>query len=441
MKEHQTGDVIAQRFRLERPLGEGGMGVVWEATQLNLDRKLALKLLHAEHAVSPSARARFEREARVASQLKHPHAVQIYDFGEAEDGALFIAMELLRGQTMRAIVDLHLPPLPHARGLPILAQIADVLISSHELKLVHRDLKPENVFLETAGGRERAVVVDFGLAFITDAKRDGRLTREGIASGTPDYMSPEQAAGDEVGPPSDVYALGAMLYEVLTTRTPFTGSSMQIITQQLFSPPTPPRELRRDLAIPRQLEDLCLWMLAKRPDERPSIEVVHGILSRHRGEEPARERGRDHAYIAGRAARMISAAPRARTTQAKTQHDVYAMQSGVEPVSLAVVGALQGDLSLALGANGLLAFIVSDEQPIDDAHAIYAPGASREDLEALVQLGAPVLTDTPAGNMSRVTELLRAGVDDVVTQPVRAEELARRVWRSVRRHRRRTGEK
>ncbi len=435
--EPKAGDVIAERFQLVDRLGEGGMGVVWRATQLNLGRDLALKLLHPEQAASPAARARFSREARVASQLKHPHAVQIYDFGETDDGVLFIAMELLRGITLRDIVDIDLPLPPLERSLPILGQVADVLIAAHELSLTHRDLKPENIFLERGTDGDRAVVVDFGLAFIADRPDVGRMTQEGIATGTPDYMSPEQAAGDDVGPASDVYGLGVILYELLTGKPPYTGSAMQVITQHLFAHPQPPREVRRDLAIPRQLEDLCLWMLSKRPEERPAIDVVHGILSRFDSAPEARERGRDHTYLEGRAARMISAAPQ--SPPERQTADIYALATDVNPASVAVVGTLQGDLVVALGANGILPYIVSEDQTVAGADAIYAPGAGADTLAALSAHGVPVLSDTPPGDMERVTRLLRAGADEVITQPVHAGELARRVWRAVRRHRRRSG--
>jgi len=432
----KPGDRIADRFSLVEELGVGGMGAVWRATQLNLGRDLALKLLLPEYAASPGARARFEREARVASALKHPNAVQIYDFGE-DDGQLFIAMELLEGVTLRSIVDEHLPPQPLERTLRILSQIAEVLLVAHEMHLVHRDLKPENVFLErTPQGQERVVVVDFGLAFIRGRKDSGRLTREGVAMGTPDYMSPEQAAGDDdVGSPADVYSLGCILYEMLTTQVPFRGNSVQVITQQLFSAPTPPSEARKDLRIPRELEELCLRMLSKRAAERPAMDVVHGLLSHLDPSAEKRERGRDGVFLEGRAARMISTVRPAKN--ARTLSDPYATPDGVEPVQLAVVGELAGELGLGLGANGLIAFIVSPDQPIDGADAIFAPGAEKEALEALAAHGVPLVTDAETGDMGRVTELLRAGVDEVVHRPIRAEDLSKKVWRAIRRHRRR----
>jgi serine/threonine-protein kinase len=428
-QEWRAGTLIAGRYRLGVELGRGAMGAVWRATQLNLDRDVALKLLLPQYAGSPGARSRFEREARVASALSHPSAVRIHDFGD-DDGQLFIAMELLHGRTLRAIIGEALLPIP--RVLSILAQVADVVLAAHAIELVHRDLKPENIFLEQpARGEERVVVVDFGLAFIPGRPETGRLTNEGVAMGTPDYMPPEQAAGDRVGPPADVYAMGCILYELLTGHAPFQGEPMQVIAQQLFSAALPPSEARHDLRIPRELDDLCMRMLAKIPAERPDMEAVRGILLDHDPSEP-RERS---SAPEGRESRMIATVrpPKGGTTLT----DLYAAPPGVDPMQVAVIGELSKDVALGLGANGLLAYLVGDAQTIDGASVIYAPGATPADLEATRAHGLPIVTDTDAADIERVAALLRAGVDEVVHRPVRADELARRLWRAVRHHRRR----
>ena len=166
-----------------------------------------------------------------------------------------------------------------------------------------------------------------------------------------------------------------------------------------------------------------------------SMDVVHGLLSHLDPSSEKRERGRDGVFLEGRAARMISTVRPAKS--ARTLSDPYATPDGVEPVQLAVVGELAGELGLGLGANGLIAFIVSPDQPIDGADAIFAPGAEKEALEALAAHGVPLVTDAETGDMGRVTELLRAGVDEVVHRPIRAEDLSKKVWRAIRRHRRR----
>ena len=427
----EPGSIVADRYRLESQLGVGGMGVVWRATQLNLGREVALKLLLPEHAAAPESRARFEREARVASALQHPNAVQIYDFGE-DDDQLFIAMEVLHGQTLRAIVDEHLPVLPIERVLAILAPVADVLRAAHEMPMVHRDLKPENIFLERTGtGPERVVVVDFGLAFIRHRPDVDRMTREGIAMGTPEYMSPEQTAGEDVGPPTDVYALGCILYEMLTAAVPFRGAAMSILTQQLFMPPVPPSEARRDLTIGRDLEELCLRMLTKLAAGRPTMEVVSGVFSSAARSGP--ERARAQTGLTGREARMISVVQPSR--DGRTLTDPGRTGAGSDLTPLAVVGALEGDLSIGLVANGLLPFIVSDHQPLSGADAVFAPGASPEALAELAKIGLPLVTDSDKGDMNRITALLKAGVQEVVHRPVKTDDLARKVWRAIRKYR------
>jgi serine/threonine protein kinase len=431
----ERDDVVAGRFRLEEQLGEGGMGEVWRATQMALDRPVALKLLRPQVAFLPGARARFEREARVTAGLAHPSIVKIHDFGEDGD-RLWLAMELLRGYPLRALLDEHLPVMDVGRGMAILGQVADGLLAAHEVDLVHRDLKPENIFLEPRGNADRAVVVDFGLAFISGSPEHDRLTREGVVLGTPDYISPEQALGEEIGPPADVYALGCVLYEVLTGTTPFQGPPATMVAAHLFHPPTPPSERRRDVEVPRHLEELCLRMMAKIASERPSMEVVRGILAQSHAPAVVRRRERDRLQPLSRRARMISTIP----PSPQRMQETLGMNAEPEgAVFLAVVGALSGDLSLALSANGLQAFIVSEDQPLEGAEAIYAPEATSETLSELVATGVPVITDLTAGDMDRMTVLLRVGVTEVVDRPVRADGLARKVWRAIRRHRRATG--
>jgi len=425
---NEPGQVIAGRYELVEMLGEGGMAEVWRAVQLNLGREVALKLLHAHIATDPTARARFEREARVAATLRHPNAVDVYDVGEDEDHA-FLAMELLEGRALRDEVDAHLPPLAPQRTVQVAARVADVLATAHDRGLVHRDLKPENIFLERApGGEERVVVVDFGLAFIVDDDLRGRLTREGRAIGTPDYMSPEQCSGGTLGPPSDVYSLGCVLYEMLTTRPPFAGRDESPAYLHLLAPVIPPREARPDLPIPAALSDLCVRMLAKAAEERPDMREVFEAIE---GAADAAEQPRSRLRGQPRAQRMVSEAP-----PGPTQERMVVRPDGAE---LAVIGSLHGDMALALGANALVPFIVSDDQPVEDARAIYAPGLGVEELLRVREAheGVPLLTTANPKDMDRVAALVKIGVDEVVHEPVTAAEVAKKAWRAIRRARRR----
>lgn len=424
LKPPTAGDIIAGRYLLLAELGAGGMGAVWEATQLNLDRPVALKLLHRPAALDPTARARFIREAQVSATIKHTNIVQIYDFGD-DDGELFLAMEMLEGQPLRSIVDVDIPVQPIRRTLSILTQIADALLAAHGAGLVHRDLKPENIFLErTDRGTDRAVVVDFGLAFIVDEERGlNRVTRVGVVMGTPDYMSPEQASSNaHIGTESDVYSLGCLAYEMLTSCAPFTGEPIQVLTKHMYAAPKSLREARPDLAIPYELDALCLEMLAKDPKDRPSIAAVRQTIL---GLDPSRpERGRAHEPLQGRAARMISAAHPA------LGQSVPPPSPEVEQdIRLAVAVKLDAAVDLGIRSNGIEPCALGE-----DADALLL---TPELLSAHEDAEVPIVLQVPADEeATKTAQWLRHGIADVVRTPLQAADISRKVWRAVRRDRR-----
>jgi serine/threonine-protein kinase len=432
-EDPRPGDVVAGRFRIEERLGAGGMGIVYRARQTELDREVALKVLHRRFGDDDRARARFEREARVASALPHPSAVGIYDFG-TDRGRIFMAMELLTGGSLRAALAEPGARWPLSRILDVSWQIADTLAAAHRLPLVHRDLKPENVFLEPEAaaspnptGTDRVRIVDFGLAFIAGGgdERD-RLTVEGVVTGTPEYLSPEQARGDaRVGPATDVYALGCVLYELLTGRVPFEGTEMEVLTKQLFSPAPALGDLRDGLVVPAALEALVGSMLRKRPADRPAADEARDALLRVDPDLVRAGRARDDRYLLGRAARMVPA---------RAAPDVPA--DGDAVVEVAIVGAPHPDLLVALTANGLAPFVVTDDQPIGDADVVWAPGLSPDDIGELAR-ATPVVTDTDSADVERITAMLRAGAAEVIARPVAADQLVRRLRRALRRRRRR----
>lgn len=414
------GDIIAGRYRLGALIGIGGMGQVFEAEQLSLGRTVAIKLLHPRALAEPDAVKRFEREAKVAAALQHRGAIEVLDFGEDEQGHVYLAMERLHGRPLRA-------EMPEGKGVALddaiaaLIEIADVLRAAHTQGLVHRDLKPENVFVEEDGsGQRRLVVVDFGLAFIEGRGDLGRMTAEGFIVGTPDYISPEQSLGAEVGPPTDVYALGCIAFELAAGRVPFVGHSMHVLTQHMYAPSPSLAEHVTDGKVPNALTTLVARMLAKDAAARPTIvevlEELRAISSRHF------ERARQSQSLEGRSARMLSTIRPSATTSPTTE------ATGLD---LAVIGTLAGDLSLGLAANGIVPYIVTPDESLRGAAAIWAPGASAAEVATLSRYGLPVLTDVGA-DAERIAELVRAGASEVLARPVRADELARRVLRAVR---------
>jgi len=256
--------VVDGRYRVEALIARGGMSEVYRARHLRLDRPCALKVIHPARATLPDAAARFEREATAASRISHPNICPVYDFGVAPDGTRYLAMELLEGRTLAD--ELRDAPLAPERAGRILADCAAGLQAAHDAGIVHRDLKADNVMLVVRGGRETAVITDFGIA---RAGSDAALTRDGLMVGTPEVMSPEQIAGDPVGSASDQYQLALLLCRLLTGSLPFAGETTQeTMSRRLSSPPVPLRELRPDRAFPGGLQEVLDRALARRPGDR-----------------------------------------------------------------------------------------------------------------------------------------------------------------------------
>ncbi|MCH9682160.1 MAG: protein kinase [Deltaproteobacteria bacterium] len=431
----RPGTVIAGRYVIDSLLGEGGMGRVYQATQVNLRRDIALKLLDNNNPDREMGHRRFLREARVASALRHPNAVEIYDVGI--DGAhVFIAMELLTGTVLRDLIEEEVR-LPLADALELSSQIADLLIAAHALPLVHRDLKPENIFVEhDRNGALRARVVDFGLAFIAGDEETGRLTKEGLVVGTPAFLSPEQARGAHVGPAADIYSLGCVMYEMLTGQVLFRGSQMNILTQHIYVAPISPRERMPEAGIPSDLDDLVLRMLSKSPEDRPTAATLVEAIARVKGTLAGqRHRGRDDRMLQGRAERMISVP----AAQAPPKFDPDAVkQFDAEGIQVGVIGTFEDELWFGLASNGLFPEVLEAHQ---DPRAVLCDVVlsvvdNLEHLSALTKTGVPVVAVTGANRTELLAELLRRGVSDVLCPPVRADELARKLRRAVERNRR-----
>ncbi len=261
--EPPIGSVFAGH-RIERLAGRGSMGVVYRATDLALDRPVALKLIAPAAASDPVFRARFEHECRAAAAIDHPHAVEVFHAGE-QGGVLYVTMRFVDGTDLGALLaeESQLEP---ARAVALVAQVAGALDQAHAHELVHRDVKPTNVLIARRPQGEHAFLTDFGLTKRMESE-DG-LTRPGFAMGTADYMAPEQARGGDVDGRADVYALGCVLFKTLTGGVPFDrGSDLEKMLAHLNDPPPALRDVRPDL--PRALEDVLRRAMAKAPDDRP----------------------------------------------------------------------------------------------------------------------------------------------------------------------------
>jgi len=257
------GRVVAGRYRLEARLGEGGMGVVYRARHVLIDRVVALKLIRPDLRGETHLRAWMLREARAANRVDHAHIVDIHDIGETEEGELYLVMEHIVGVPLSS--EISKGPMPVPRAVDILEQMGAALGRAHDLGVVHRDLKSDNIHLTNRGGRKDFVkILDFGLAHLA---RDPRLAPKGAIFGTPEYMSPEQARGEDAIPASDLYALGILFYEMSTGQLPFRSHDRdQLLEMQRTGAHTNPRMLRPDL--PPAAEQIINKLLQKTLEKR-----------------------------------------------------------------------------------------------------------------------------------------------------------------------------
>ena len=264
------GSEVDGRYRVLELIGEGGMGKVYLAEHIEIGKRVALKVLHPSYSRMPDLVERFRREARAASKIGHPNIVDVTDSGTTADGSVYFVMEYLEGVELGSVIERE-GALDIARALKITGQICRALAAAHREGIIHRDLKPENIYLITRDGTADVVkVLDFGIAKTTEAEaaRERRLTSPGMAMGTPEYMSPEQAAGRPADARCDVYALGAILYEMVTGEPPYSGDNfMEILTKKATLDPRPPHLVRTELA--SQVSDLVMASMARNPSDRP----------------------------------------------------------------------------------------------------------------------------------------------------------------------------
>src|SRR5688572_6464878 len=297
----QLTTALSDRYRIERELGQGGMATVYLAHDLRHEREVAIKVLHPELAAALGGE-RFLSEIKTTARLQHPHILPLLDSGEA-DGLLYYVMPYVRGETLRARLERE-NQLPIAEAVRIAREVADALGAAHAVGVIHRDIKPENILLQVG----HALVADFGIALAVQHAGGQRMTQTGLSLGTPQYMSPEQAMGERhIDARSDIYALGTVLYEMLTGDPPFTGSTIQsIVAKVMTEKPVPPSAVR-DTVTPG-IEHAVLRTLCKLPADRfaTAAEFATALTTERYSTVGAAAVGPGESFATARARRTIA---------------------------------------------------------------------------------------------------------------------------------------
>jgi eukaryotic-like serine/threonine-protein kinase len=271
-----VGTTLAGRYMIERSVGEGGMGRVYRARHRNLDRLFAVKVLYGDLAADSKMRQRFEREARAASRLDHPHLVSVLDSGITDTGLLYLVMTYVEGRELGEVIEDE-APFATERVHRLARQLGQGLAHAHDLDLVHRDFKGQNVLVSGRGEDEHARILDFGLAFMREEPDSSRLTTEGVVMGTPAYMSPEQSTGQDLDHRTDLFSLGVLIYEMLAGKLPFDGSPLELARQNLAAIPPPIARRVPGLVVDPGLEGIAHRLMHKLPAER--YQSAHEVLA------------------------------------------------------------------------------------------------------------------------------------------------------------------
>ncbi len=449
-----VGAVLAGKYRVDARLAEGGIGAVYLGTRLDLGEPVALKFLLPRWAGDADLRARFRREALALARVRHPGMVAVYDVGE-HAGAPFLAMEFVEGTTLHELGCCGAEGLPLARVVRIVDQVLAVLDVAHRAGIVHRDIKPGNVMvLDSSSDDDLVKLIDFGLALMRDDDAsDGRLTATNVTMGTWMYMSPEQCRGRDVGPPTDIYAVGAMLFQLLAGAPPFEGRAMaDFVPQHLFVDPPRIAERGRRRAVPAGFEALVRRALAKSAELRPTAQQMRRELADALA-------GRDAESVAGQAsARRSGEAGVSREERGLHRSSPLAtVPLAILPLDPAADGASQqvspsgearplvalwgfaparaDDLRQALGVRGLATEtwegdVPRAEGPRPAVVLLAASGAVAARVERLradgrFAIAHLVVSELP--DASAMPGLVRAGVSDVVLARAGDDALGARV--------------
>jgi hypothetical protein len=358
------GQILGDRYRVLERLGEGGMGVVYVAEHLTLQKKVALKVIHPAWAANPELIARFKREAVATAHLEHAHIVAAFDFGELQDGSAFMVMPWVRGRSLSYELDKQ-GKLGFRRAARLAAQIADALAAAHAIGIVHRDLKPDNVLLESRSDGESVRVLDFGIASLADgaslpASVAQPLTRVGAVLGTPGYMSPEQATGTAIDHRTDLYALGVMLWEMCQGEPLFPGDDFsQILGRQLREPP--PRLELGSSPEERELSELVARLVRLDKTKRPESALeVRDALRRIADSHVAL--GQSATVAAGSLAELGSVPPRS-SVHAAHARAASTVITRAQPRHKLVGAAALAALVVVIAAGGVFGGAQPDENP------------------------------------------------------------------------------
>lgn len=442
--EERIGQIIANRYKLIRLLGQGGMGEVYLAEHVLLRNLVAIKYMRPSIAADPQQSSRFMREAHALSLLRHPNIVAIHDFGVTGND-LYLVMEFLEGKPMSTWQEglPSLPPLPLVGEL--MAQALDALETAHQSGIIHRDIKPDNLFLSFHEGKPHLKLVDFGLAHIDEAvDRVGKLTSTGMIAGTPLYMSPEQCRSLVVGPPADLYSLGCVLTELLQGTPPFTASSpAELMAQHMFLP-VPPLQRPTDAPpVPEVLEKFRKKLLEKSVSKRifsatEARQQLRDLMASTVEEELAAAR---QMALEDRSARLPH-------WEHSTQPPVSAsaqFTGAIGWISLRTPTVLNPELTLGMAAQGLRLIAIPIAPTLVDSSgldAVVIDAGTEEDqvVELLSKLNkTPLERRTivciPSPDLPRINRLIAAGAADVLPAPISPEGLARKLQRLLRRKR------
>ncbi len=405
-----VGAELDGRYRVEKLIGKGGMGRVYLAHHIVIEKAVAIKVLRAEFAADKGVAQRFVQEARAASRIGHPNIVDVTDFGTTKEGLTYQVMEYLEGQTLTELMS-ESGILARPRALGIIAQIARALGAAHAKGIVHRDIKPDNVFVLSRDGRKDFVkIVDFGIAKVAprEDSDEARLTQAGTVFGTPEYMSPEQASGrTDVDLRADIYSVGTILYEMLVGKVPHKGeTTISTLAMQILDVPPTPRAARPDLDISEDLDDVVMRALRKDREERfqsmkALLQALEEVTTKTEFDLPLLVRQERHS--ANRPSTESDdtspeVTPPTHRSHGRVTDPVFLRQptsvsfledGGTEPN----YGARHSDrklgivlLTLLLVAGGVAAFVLTRQRPSDPTITLVATASADAGTEPLAQL-------------------------------------------------------